>query len=428
MAQYIKNANIFGRVGSGIGQGLAEQIPKEIERNRLASGLQNLSSQQNLSPFQQFAGLVGVPGAADRPQVIQTAGELLRQQAILNSVNNPQQQQISQPQRINNFDQLRPDRASATTTGSTEAALNPYIPPSGPEQETLARQLMASEPQVYPNIESARQAVASQVASNAQQSQAKLAKRELEESVQNRSEQKLVEELSTLGAEIPGTVMSNLKQKAVDDVRTKKLSPDEAKVKYGKEADAISRSFSNIRSWGGLGLINHNIHDLLQSMRSLQQDAKKGGYQKEAADALISENKLTPEFAYASMYPVKDIKTLNDELKDLENIQPRLEKNLGSPGLAGVGLSRPKNANAQKLTEEVSPRLARSMGTEGSPLAISYELGKKGYDPEVWKQYLLDNQDSLNLTSHQKDELQKPKPGFFGALNDWWLKSFSGVK
>ena len=426
MAGYeVKQGNIFGRIGTGFGKGLADQVPKEIERSRLSAGLKNISEQKDLTPFQQFAGLVSLPGTT--PQIVQSGTDLLRQQAIIDSLNRNSNRPSPRPDQTS-LDQLNPDRRSATTPASTEAALNPYIPPSGPDQEAMARELMATEPQVYPNIESARQAVSSQISANTQQSNARLAKRELEESVQTGAENKLKQEIGTLGAAVPGTILSNLQQKAVDDVRTKKLSPDEAKVQYGKEADDISRTFSNIRSWGGLGLITKNPQDLIKSMDALRQKAKSGGYQKEAADSLIAENGLTPQFAYATIYPAKDIKPLNDVLKTLSNIQPKAEKVAGLPGLSGVGVGRPKNANADKLTLEVAPQLARAMGLEGSPLSIGYELDKKGYNSQLWKQYLIDNLSSLNLSSHQIDELQKPQPSFFGWLNDWWLKSFSGVK
>lgn len=426
MSYNIHPASALGRLGQGLGRGLSEQIPKEIERYRLASGLKKLGEQKNLDPFEQFAGLASIPGAVDRPQLLQTAGDLLRQKAIINSIN--QNQEPISPISKAPFERSLQGSKTATTPESTEAALNPYIPPSGPEQEEMARRLMAVEPRVYTTIESARSAITNQVAANTQQSNARLAKRELEESVQSRSEQKLRDELKTIGAEIPGTVLSNLQQKAVDDVTSKKLSPDAAKIKYGKEANQISQDFSNIRSWGSLSLITKNSKDLINSISALQKNAKENGYQKQAADSLIAENGLTPQFAYASLYPVSDIKDLNNELKSLPNIQPKIEKAPGIPGLAGIGKARPKNADADKLTLQVAPRLARSMGVEGSPLSISYELEKKGYNPQVWKQYLLDNQDQLNLTSHQKDELQKPRPSFFGWLNDWWLSSFSGVK
>lgn len=415
----VKQGNIFGRLGTGVGRGLAEQLPKEIERTRLSQGLKNLGKQKDLNPFQQFAGLAGLPGIT--PQMIQTGGDLLRQQAIINGLNRNTPASPYKP-----IEELRP--GPATTTGSTEAALNPYIPPSGPEQERLARQLMANEPQVYRDIESARNAIANQISGNVQESNAKLAKRELEESVQTRSEQKLRDELGTVGAQIPGTLLSRLQQEAVDDVTGKKLSADAAKVKYGKKATEISKDFSNIRSWGGLGLITKDPKELVQSISTLQHKAKDGGYQREAAESLIADNGLTPQFAYANMYPVSEIKPLNDELKKLPNIKTRVEKVPGQPGLGGLGLTRPKNENADALTSEISPRLARAMGLEGSPLSIAYELEKKGYNPQVWKKYLSDNIDNLNLTTHQLDELEKPQPSFFGWLNDWWLRSFSGVK
>jgi len=69
MSYQVKQGNIFGRLGSGIGQGLAEQLPKEIERSRLAQGLEDLSQQQGLSPTQKFAKLAAIPGVT--PQMIQ---------------------------------------------------------------------------------------------------------------------------------------------------------------------------------------------------------------------------------------------------------------------------------------------------------------------------------------------------------------------
>lgn len=87
MAQLIKNANIFGRIGSGIGQGLAEQVPKEIERSRLASGLQNFEKESaNLSPTQQLARLSAIPGIT--PQMIQSFGELAKIQNQGNAYRN----------------------------------------------------------------------------------------------------------------------------------------------------------------------------------------------------------------------------------------------------------------------------------------------------------------------------------------------------
>ena len=78
MAQQIKQANIWGRIGSGIGKGLAEQLPEEIQRGRLASGLQEITSEQGrkMPLTAQLGALYSLPGVT--PQMIQTFGELAR--------------------------------------------------------------------------------------------------------------------------------------------------------------------------------------------------------------------------------------------------------------------------------------------------------------------------------------------------------------
>lgn len=441
MAQYIKNANIWGRVGTGIGQGLAEQIPKEIERGRLASGLEKLGDQKNMTPFQQFARLSSLPGIT--PQMIQSGSDLLRQQSIIDNYKNAGGEQSpsgnNQRQYQNQNQEQQPKvelsqksgvpLSSATTTQSTKAALDPYIPPTGAEIEQKARQRMAQEPLIYPNIEAARQSILSEVAADQNQSNALLNKRGLEEDVQNKAEGRLQKEIETVGARVPGTVMTKLQQEAVDDVRTGKLTPEQAKVKYGKKADQISRDFSNINSWGNLSLITKSPKSLFNAIRSVQENAKSGNYQKEAADSLIASNGLTPEMSYAQMYPVSEQKALNHAINALPDINMSVNKVVGAgPGLAGVGVSSRSSNEIAKKTMDISPRLALAMGKDGSPLSIGYELRKKGYDVDVWNKFLLDNKDNLNLTSHQIEELGKPKPGFFGWMNDWWLKSFSGVK
>jgi hypothetical protein len=83
-----RKGNAFGSVGSALGQGLAEQLPKEVERGRLASGLERFSQQSpNQTPIQNFAQLSSIPGIT--PQMLQTFGELAKQQNIRNSfINN----------------------------------------------------------------------------------------------------------------------------------------------------------------------------------------------------------------------------------------------------------------------------------------------------------------------------------------------------
>jgi hypothetical protein len=162
MAQTIKQANIFGRIGTGIGKGLAEQVPKEIERSRLASGLQNFEQESgNLNPIQQLARISSIPGIT--PQMIQSFSELAKYQNQGNAYKkaaggNPrpgQQTGGMQPQASANgqpgindvqFANLQPQQGAQQTGQSGQK-----MPPQGPvnnQQQTPNQPVNENVPQV----------------------------------------------------------------------------------------------------------------------------------------------------------------------------------------------------------------------------------------------------------------------------------------
>lgn len=425
----IQQGNIWGRLGSGIGQGLGEQLPKEIERGRLASGLRSLGEKKDLDPYQQFTELASIPGAASNPALLQQAGQFLRQRSLIDST---KQENSNQKDYIDRFKptNIPNERDTATTTESTQSRLNPYVPPNGEQQENMARQKLASDPQAYPTIEEARSAVSREVAADTSRSNSLLEKANLEESVQSKGELSLIKQLDAYNAKIPAAALVKLQKKAINDITSGKLSVDEAKQEYGKIGDQISKDFDNINALGGIGFIT-NAKGNINSIEAIQKALKEYGLRKEGADQMISSAQVTPEFAYASMFPVKEIKVLNDEIKNLDKYS--VEKKIPSyitnkPEFPFNYIPKIKNRDYEETTKKVTPNLVKAMAKEGSPLSIAYELNKRGLDGEYFKRYLLDNIDDLNLTREQENELGKPQPGFFGVMNDFFLSSFTGAK
>ena len=90
MAQVIESNDIFGKIGRGFGQGLGEQIPKEMQHKRLSEGLQKLGEQTNLDPMQFFTKALSTYGLPT--QALEPLGRLAAQKQwgnALSSLQNP---------------------------------------------------------------------------------------------------------------------------------------------------------------------------------------------------------------------------------------------------------------------------------------------------------------------------------------------------
>lgn len=424
----IPQPSIFGRIGTGFGQGLAEQLPKEIERNRLTSRLNELGQQKDLSPFQQFTGLVGA--AHEYPQVIQSGADYLRQQSILNSIK--ENQKVSQPSTSTPQSIPKPNQennpASVTTTQGTFSKINPYVPPGGQDIETAARQKMANEPLIYPTLDAARAAVNNEIAGNINRSNAAIAAETSREGVQTKAENELSKSIDTRGVNVPGPILSDIQQKAIKDVRDGKLTPEAAGVKYGEETQDISNHFSALSSLGDYTLITKSPEGVNSAIKNIRKDLKKvpRGLHLGAL-TLIKDSALSPELSFSLMKPNSDIKPLDKFINTLPEIKhPQIKKGAGAPGLAGLGTIGTSNQKSINETLKIIPELVKLMGTEGSPLAIAKALDEKGFNGNTWKNNLIDNKENYNLTSDQNNELSQSPRSFFGLLNDLWFNITSG--
>ncbi len=106
----VSQGSTLGRIGSGVGKGLAEQLPKEIERGRLAQGLEQFNKESaNLSPLEQASKLFSIPGLT--PQMVQVLPELLKQQNLRQSFAN----RGKGPREIQGEEQLTPEENSLQT-------------------------------------------------------------------------------------------------------------------------------------------------------------------------------------------------------------------------------------------------------------------------------------------------------------------------
>lgn len=403
--------NMFGRLGKG----LAEQLPKEVERSRLASGLESLSNQPNLSPFQRFTGLVRA--AHEYPQVIQSGGELLRQQGIneaLTARGSPGTASANAYQALpqSRQGQVPPSQTtpSVTTTAPIQAAINPYIPKSYDQILDRAGQLAHQNPKLYQgDPQKAIDAATLEDQQNQNINTALQGQRQSQQGVQERVEGELNKRITDLNAQVPGNVFNEVRDKALEDVNSGRLTEKQAADKYGKELDKISRDYNALRAVGNVDFALRGPHEVKRELQAIGKRFKERNDQENLADKYISENGLSPGKAYYLAYPVSDTKELNNAIKNL-------------PEIRRAGTLKDPKAETRKII----PQIAKNLGKEASVLSVAEELQSRGYDPSVWLDYVDKNRKQLDLTERQARELGKPR-NFFPTLNDNWLFLFSGL-
>ena len=419
-----QSGGLFGRIGKGFGEGLSEQIPKEVDRYRLSKGLQKLEKEGgNLSPEQYITRVASIPTALEHPQLIQTLGELQRQRQKGNALKDFQGQQNQPPQPSSSpFPQTQstsqndvPSQIPPTlTTEQTAAeAQQTFIPRTEDEKLRAAGQKYNANPAIYGNDPNKAIEYENKVdETNRQIAEAKQTRHVNLSNIQKNVVDRLQDQSTRLGVEIPAKVYSKIEDEAIQATKPKKeggegLTEDQAKKIYGDKLDEVSRDYKAIESLGNWGITQRKPSSTLSSIKALQKKFKKRDDTENFADTLIAKNKLTPMFAYAQAEPVSEVKPLNDIISKLPKIY------------------NTRSEDPEYETLQIAPKLAEAMGKEGSPLAVAYELKKLGYDPDIWMDYLTNNKDKL--LPPQGRQLDKPR-NFFGNLNDWWLSTWSGIK
>lgn len=281
MSYEVKQGNIFGRIGSGFGEGLSGQLPKEMERSRLAQSLEKIGQQQDASPFQQFSALVSAPGT--NPQIIQSGTDLLRQQAMMQgyrranqqyrdqgtdqqqSPQQPgldqvvfgqkpgQQQRPSVAKEMNQAQQIIPqqtqgreEQAKSNPPAASDNPLNPkYVPPPAWNQKMQDRAINeAFDTGKATNLDDAMKYADQQQryytnAAPAEQAQYEY-KRGIDQEVDNLFDKELQKRLQKEGKEtfndISGDLQLDLQKQAKNSVATGRMTPQAAAEYYSKAA------------------------------------------------------------------------------------------------------------------------------------------------------------------------------------------------
>ncbi len=424
--QTIERADPFGRIGKAFGEGLSDQIPKEMEHQRLSSGLQklaDLADQGKLSPAQFLAKASGTYGAT--PQIVQSFGDLARQQAY----NNAQSKEMAETQYKPNVntkvagaegEQSKGATQSITTTAPVEATTKPPIPPTFEERHNNAVKNFNADRAKYNNDFQNAMGEQNQIVQAQQERNVALQnQRKGEQDVQKTVRGELQEIAKRANVEIPDDIYNGIENKALDDVKSGKKSELEAAKDAREEMNEISKQYQSLKTVGSTDHILKSAAATKTTLKNIREGFKKRGDLENLALGYIKDNNLSPGKAYYLAFDPSEDKELNNALFKLPEMKPPITYKRGF-------VEKDPDFIKQK-TMEAAPELAKALGKEGSPLAVGEVLNSLGYDREAWIEYLSNNRKKLDLSERQGRELSTPL-NTFPTLNDNFLFWTSGLE
>lgn len=403
--QSIPQSSFAGSLGRGVGQGLSEQLPKEIERIRLSQGLKNLGADTaNLSPLEQVSKLAAIPGmnmqniGAFLPYLQQLQGrKALEQKAgMASKVPEGQKQEVAKEpsyrDRMESQDFLVPKNEQQIYQRANELAkLNPNIT----EQEAIsqAQSEDARRIQADTALESKRNLIQNEVNSAA------------ETWLQKQGNQQF------------GDIIGELKSDYIDKAINKSLAKGVSPYQAGKEAARDMLDFAKTRGQlrtnrAAIFAGGKSGDKVLKDIKNARSEYEKRGQLENLRNDLINYHDLSPEEADSIAFPVS-----KGEKSYIDSFPKTLKSKLGM-------------RSTKELSEDQIDGIIKRMTNEDSVKSIALDLMERGYSGSAFIEQMKERKD--DLTPRQARDLttfsERPTLGdiqLFGfkkLVNQWRLK------
>jgi hypothetical protein len=442
MAQKISQGNIFGRLGTGFAQGLAEQVPKEIERNRLARGLESLNNDQNLDEFQRFSKLASV--AHEYPQIVQSGGDILKKRALRNSFINNQgnnEQYTSQGKSSAQFsnENAQPmNYAPGTGPGNIkreviqgqnlpsdfasreeQAAANPGLARENPAQEKFVPKVRWSQDQVDNAIgrEAQRHPELSfdQIVQRVKEEESRALsspedyQKQLDyyKGLEDQADAELDKQLaisleknaSELYPDISGDTLLNMRKAMYNDLATSTMDPKRVAEKWRLKAKDYVETKNLLKEKASRDLVDRLLpnkkEDVVKSLKSAQKIYDEMGNKRELYNMLRTKNDPARGIFGFDLSPGGAALISNPRSPPLQKI---IKEAKGFNTHIGAGTVNSKKIAAEFIKHRTSNdsvlAFARSM-KDSHPL----------FNETAFFDYMRDNEDTAGFTPDQKKEV-----------------------
>lgn len=435
------SGNVFGRLGKGIGQGLSEQVPKEIERSRLSSGLKKFEKESHgLSPIQQFTRLASIPGFT--AEHLYTLAPLLKQQGQreeaadranrqaqkpANQSGEPVGQEMEEPSYPEEAT-LAGEKRSLKSLEGTRKQLTPITGRDPQELFNEAARLSKQNPLTYPTAADALPIVQANEATRIQNLQEERNVADTADKIQQNLRGRLI---ATMGGEktakgVEGTVQTKLLRNIEDDLANpkNKLSEQQIIDKWASVGKRIAQAKTNLDARSKGGWLESASHASAGALGTAAKLVSSGYLPKRIKDTIEETRKVYHEAEADEEF--QDIIAGKFDLTSAGSAYlafPRQNKDFNSYiGNAKV----PKGSNPEKTAVGAADYFKDHITDEDSILSYAMDLKKKGIDPQAFFERMRQNADAGLFTpnARQKNEFQKGYPNL-PSLGDMYLFSLT---
>lgn len=429
-----------GRVGAGLGKGLAESIPKEVNQYRLSQGLQNFAKNaQNLSPLEAASQAFSIPGIT--PQMAQALPELLRLQQQRQAYQNrgqqsqqgnetPQEQpefrqgglssQGNEPRNMQSQSQMvKPDEF-----GQPQIVQDNPLRVSAVPRESYSPERFDQE--VSDMLDSGKAQTVNEAIGLVKEKEARYLGQPLsvqkmddyfreQETLLNSNLEKRLKTLLEVGPQeqglknLSGEEFNNLQRSANKELRTNpRATQEDIANKYANIGLELDKTKGRLQKLAGEGFIDKltSRDKTLDKLKSYQKIFAESNSEENYFNNLKSDFGLSPLSAASIAFPLS--KSVDSQIKDWKP-----SKNLTLE-------------NAAKSSRQLATQIEKSLGDNDSILSIANEIMKKShntlqpgtpaFDIHEFYNQLREDQDQLGLNPRQKREIAE---GIGSGLPTW---------
>ena len=415
----VSQGDLGGRIGAGLGKGLAEAIPKEVDQYRLSQGLKNFAKNAaNMNPLEAFAEAGSIKGIP--PQLLQALPELVRLQQQRQAYGNLGGQGVpqSEPTQMQtggisaqgnvprNIQEPRQELVQPGERGQPAIQeTNPLRPEATPAlrwnqrrfDQEVGRALQEGKVQTIPE--------AINYAKEKEERERSEPKAQQEQDAYFRQQQDLSDSAidkklrNKIGVDqsgnlkgLTGETLNNLQRQMYKDLRTSgpDVSIEDVSEYWAEKGNDLVKAKDILSEQENKSFINKLTRgaENLEKLKSQQKIFAETGNEEEYYNILRGKNfNLSPQGAAAIAYP------LSSPIKQyVQKVKPTKTSDVSFTP-----------AKSRKYAVEV----ANIITPNDSLLAIARDLRQKdpGFNQRAFFNQLREDQDTLGLSPRQKREL-----------------------